>query len=179
MIRGELTAFVTAVGLTAVLFSATVIGLDRFARISKQADGKIAVASWLVLVAIFGAWLGLTVLTTAGLMFGQFWVLEIPFQLAFGWGPYFERVWRDVRPDAVSVAAGVVCFVGAAVGLHVFLRWLAATGERPWPVKRTLRLLVLVVLLFASGVAVVGVIQQTGWLIRSPEPLVKDNRQIW
>ena len=31
---------------------------------------------------------------------------------------------------------------------------------------------------FASGLAAVGLIQQTSWLIRTPEPLVKDNRRI-
>src|SRR5205085_4286528 len=56
-----------------------------------------------------------------------------------------------------------------------FLRWLyAATGPEPrrWPWRRTLLLVGLVVLMFVSGIAVTGMVHQTGWLVRSPEPLL-------
>jgi hypothetical protein len=71
--------------------------------------------------------------------------------------------------------------LGVLGGGHAFLRWLyAATGQetepRRWPWKWTIKLVGLVVLLFVAGVAVTGVAHQTGWLIRSPEPLTQGNR---
>lgn len=109
---------------------------------------------------------------------GWFWILEVPFALLTGWARYLWRVLNQMNPDAVAVASAVVCVFAVAAGAHLFLRWLTATGARPWPLKRTLQLLLLVGVLFASGLAVTGLVQQTGWLIRTPDPLVKDARSI-
>lgn len=121
---------------------------------------------------------GTFILTFLGVARGQFWILEAPMKLAIGWAQYLDRIEKDVRPDFTHVASGVVCLVAFAVGAHLFLRWLARSVACEWPAKRTFQALVLVGLMFASGLAVVGLVQQTGWLIRTPEPLVKDNRSI-
>jgi hypothetical protein len=106
--------------------------------------------------------------------------LAFPFQmvhrLAVGWAYYLGRVAPDVRPDPWVVATAVVCLAGVAVGTHRFARWLyAATSDEPrrWRRKWTALLVGLVVLTFAAGTAFTGIVHQTGWLIRSPEPLTK------
>src|SRR5207244_1324327 len=49
-------------------------------------------------------------------------------------------------------------------------------GPRRWPWRRTLLLVGLVVLMFVSGIAVTGMVHQTGWLVRSQEPLLHSGR---
>lgn len=109
---------------------------------------------------------------------GWFWILEVPLALVTGWARYLWRVLNQMNPDAVAVASAAVCVVAVTAGAHLFLRRLVAGGNRPWPLKRTLQLLLLVGVLFASGLAVTGLVQQTGWLIRTPDPLVRDARSI-
>jgi hypothetical protein len=98
------------------------------------------------------------------------WVIEVPLTLAFGWATYLWRVVPKANPDPWTVGTAVACLAGVLVGSHVFLRWLV--GRELWSWKRTLRCVGLVVLMFVAGIAVVGTIHQTSWLVRSPEPLV-------
>jgi hypothetical protein len=177
MIRGEFTALLTAGGLTTLVLVVTAVAADRFVRAAKDAGGKPPPGGARGMVLVGGLWIALTVLIAGGLMFGRFWVLEIPAYLAFGWAAYLERVIPAARPDAAAVASGAMCFVASVVGLHVFLRRLAAAGAIPWSAKRTVQVLLLIAVIFASGVAVVGLVQQTSWLIRTPEPIAKDARQ--
>jgi hypothetical protein len=92
-----------------------------------------------------------------------------------------------LNPDPASVATAAACLLGVVCGGHAFLKWLyAATGPRPdpaaeprrWPWKWTLMLVGLVVLMFASGIAVTGMAHQTGWLLRSPESLIKNSSSL-
>ena len=114
---------------------------------------------------------------------GLVFIFEAPFTLAFGWVKYLGRVVPRLNPDPATVATAVACLLGVTFGGHAFLRWLyAATGPRPeprrWPWKWTLLLVGLVVLMFVSGIAVTGIAHQTGWLLRSPEPLTNDGLRI-
>ena len=121
---------------------------------------------------------GFFILVAKMMLRGWFWILQVPYQLVVGWVPYLNRVTSEVQPDPATVVSAVGCLVAVTVGLHLFLRWLATSAGRGWPWKRSVQVLLLVVLLFVSGLAVVGLVQQTGWLIRTPEPLVKDNRSL-
>jgi prepilin-type N-terminal cleavage/methylation domain-containing protein len=95
---------------------------------------------------------------------------EIPVTLAFGWVTYLWRVVPKLHPDPWTVCTAVLCLAGVIVGSHCFLRW-AVGSESRWPWNRTLRGVGLIVLMFVAGIAVVGMIHQTSWLVRSPEPL--------
>lgn len=110
--------------------------------------------------------------TLVGLAFSSSgtWLLEIPFTLALGWVAYIWRVIPKLNPDPWTVGTAIACLAGVTVGSHYFLRWVAGSESR-WPWKRTLRIVGLIVLMFVSGIAVVGMIHQTSWLVRSPEPL--------
>jgi prepilin-type N-terminal cleavage/methylation domain-containing protein len=98
------------------------------------------------------------------------WILEVPFTLALGWVTHLWRVTPKLNPDPWTVGTALLCLAGVTVGSHYFLRWVAGS-ELLWPWKRTLRIVGLIVLMFVSGIAVVGMIHQTSWLVRSPEPL--------
>jgi hypothetical protein len=121
---------------------------------------------------------GTLVLALLMMIRGWFWIPQVLFVLLTGWVRFLGHVSERVQPDAWAVASALVCAAAAAAGAHLFLRWLAASASRPWPLKRTLQMLLLVALAFASGLAVAGLVQQTGWLIRTPDPLVKDSRQL-
>jgi hypothetical protein len=178
MMKAEWTAVIAAVLMLLGLIGVALSVVDRAARRTQENGGKFVRASPLEALGLLLAALGLLALMIIVMIRGWFWLFQVPFHLMVGWLLYLDRVLREVRPDAATVASAIVCLVAASVGVHVFLRWLAAAWAVSWSAKRTLRLLLLVGLLFASGVAVVGMVQQTGWLIRTPEPLLKDNRQI-
>ena len=119
----------------------------------------VAIAIIAVLVALLLPW-------------GRVWILQIPFVLVLGWLGYLWRVIPQLNPDPWTVGTAILCLLGVIAGSHLFLRWLAGR-EAPWPLKRTLRCVGLVVLMFVAGIAMVGMIHQTSWLARSPEPLIK------
>ncbi len=174
----ELTAlfavFLMLMGLIAFGLSVA----DRVVRRGKESDGRIPRASILEALGLLLGAVGLTILCVLLMASGWFWILQVPLQLAVGWLSYLMRVTDQVKPDPWSVASAVVCVVAAVFGTHVFLRWLASTASREWPMKRTLQVLLFVVMMFVVGLAFTGLVQQTGWLIRTPDSLVKDNRKI-
>ncbi len=109
---------------------------------------------------------------------GGAYLVQIPFQVLFGWPMYLIRVVPQLNPDPATAGTAAVCLAGVVRGGHAFLRWLyAATGPegdpRRWPWRWTLRIVGLVVLMFVAGTATVGLVHQTGWLLRSPEPLTR------
>lgn len=119
----------------------------------------------------------LIVLAASGRMF----VLRAAWDIVAGWWSYLGRVVPRLNPDPWVVVTAVVCVVGVVLGTHAFLRWLYAATDpgagaaepRRWRWKWTLLLVGLVVLTFAAGIAFTGIVHQTSWLVRSPEPLVE------
>ncbi|MFO0825885.1 MAG: DUF1559 domain-containing protein [Gemmataceae bacterium] len=102
-------------------------------------------------------------------------LVQVPFLIAFGWTSYLGRVVPQLSPDPWVVATAFVCLVGFSFGSHAFLKWLySATGTEPrvWQPKWTACVAGLVVLTFTAGIAVIGMIHQTSWIVRSPEPLM-------
>ena len=102
-----------------------------------------------------------------------FWMAGVVVALAGGWISYLANVLPKVTVNWGGVGLLGVCLgLAAAVG-HGFCRWLwRGTGhEEPWRPRWTLAGLGGVVLMFAAGMAVTGVAHQTGWLLRSPEPM--------
>jgi hypothetical protein len=100
--------------------------------------------------------------------------------LAFGWVGYLRWVLPRVRVTGDGVATAVVCLVLFTVGLHGFFRWLSAEvgrasgiSRRPWSWRRTLAIVMLVMLMFAVGVAATGIAHQAGWLIAQRRRLVE------
>ncbi len=110
--------------------------------------------------------------------------LDALFNLIAGWAIYLDRVVPQIRISLTGVVTALVCMTTLAVGLHLFLRWLAAQmthqGEGnqalAWSVRRTAAILGVVVLLFVAGTSAVGITHQTVWLATSSEVVTDRNR---
>ena len=48
----------------------------------------------------------------------------------------------------------------------------ASATPRPWRLRWTASIVVIVVLLFASGIGMIVVIHETGWLVTAKEPII-------
>jgi hypothetical protein len=98
---------------------------------------------------------------------------EVPRTLFFGWMFFLGRVLPRVAPDWGTVAVSGTALVLFTAAVH----WLGRSWSRQarpgqaWRVRWSLSLVAVVFLLFAAGVAVVGITHQVGWLLTSPEPL--------
>ncbi|MFO1439123.1 MAG: hypothetical protein U1F81_12475 [Verrucomicrobiaceae bacterium] len=99
------------------------------------------------------------------LLAGAFELLEAPFRLVLGW--LFHL--RNVLPALSWSLESILCSLGAlllgVVGLHLLMPKL--TG-RAWPLRWSVAWCGLLTLLFATSVAAVGIVHQTGWLFRAP-----------
>jgi hypothetical protein len=95
--------------------------------------------------------------------------------LLFGWVEFLWRVVPQVAPDWPSVAVGVGAFALFGGGVHLFARarWPG------WKLRRTATVVVGCVVLFAAGVAVVGIAHQVGWLASSGRPLREESVARW
>jgi len=79
-----------------------------------------------------------------------------------------------------GLATGALCLIGLVVATHAFMRWLYANIRRPecdgqppkrWSPRWTVGVIGSVVLMFASGIGIVGIVHQTGWLLTSKQRL--------
>jgi Protein of unknown function (DUF1559) len=110
---------------------------------------------------------------------------DVIYQLTLGWILYLIRVVPQIRLDLTGVVTAAFCLTGVLVGLHAFAGWIAAhnrgaSGPR-WEWRSTLTLVGVIVLAFVAGIAAVGVVHQTGWLMSSPAPVFEDrvSRGTW
>jgi hypothetical protein len=93
-------------------------------------------------------------------------LMDVLPEVTFRWGAIAE-----------TVAVGAVL----GVGTHLFLRrlWRQLRPEeadaRPWPVRWSVSLVALIVLLFSATMATVGIGHQVGWLVTSREPVVESS----
>jgi hypothetical protein len=107
---------------------------------------------------------------------------RVGFELLFGWVQYLLRTMPAVRVNWWAVLSGVVYLTALALGLHLFLSWLYGQMRKPtegdgpvprWKVRWSLAIVGMVVLVFAAGIAAVGITHQTAWLATSPKPLTE------
>jgi prepilin-type processing-associated H-X9-DG protein len=90
--------------------------------------------------------------------------------LVFGWIVFPFQMWRRVTVDWAAVVVGGVALVLFVVGFHAIARALLRPSGVGWKLGQSLICTALVVLVFAAGVAVVGMVHQVGWLATSREP---------
>ena len=99
---------------------------------------------------------------------------ELVIAVLFGWAAFLHRVGARLEISWPSIGVGVGAFVLFTLGVHMLCRrWrnaTAATG-RPWRLRWSLAVTTFVVLLFVAGIALLGIVHQTGWLLTSPEPI--------
>jgi hypothetical protein len=121
-------------------------------------------------VTLFPWRIALAIATLAGLvLLGVVVSAQAPLMLVFGWALFLWRTLPRMTADWPSVGVGTAAFVLLTVGVHVAGRaWAGQGWKLRWSVAGTL----LVVVLFASGVALVASIHQVAWLVTSKEPLL-------
>jgi prepilin-type processing-associated H-X9-DG protein len=94
--------------------------------------------------------------------------------LLTGWAFFIQRVFPQVRVRWDAVISFVVYAVLLIAGSHLFLSWLyRQMGAGKWHKRWTLSGFCLVILMFAAGIAMIGVVHQTTWLVRSPLPIYR------
>lgn len=122
--------------------------------------------------AIFGGGLlllGIILAVTAGQV-----AVQMSVALVFGWWNYLARVIPRVTVSRAGLITVLLCGALFTFGLHNFLKWLhrgMIGGEHPWKVRWTCSIVGVVVLMFAAGIATVGMTHQTAWLMTSKRPL--------
>ena len=107
---------------------------------------------------------------------GADWLFQLIGHITLGWVWFLGRVIPAIHPSPSEVVSAAVALAIVVIGVHAFCRWLyrATVPEtsKEWPWRRTLRVVGLIVLMFAAGTVAVGIAHQTAWLITSPEPLL-------
>lgn len=95
-----------------------------------------------------------------------FSLLELPFHLAFGWLFYLI----EVVPQTQFNVELLLCSLGALLlgtfGLQLLMSRLRASNRWPW--RWTLAWCAMLVVMFSTSIAAVGIVHQTGWLFRLP-----------
>lgn len=115
---------------------------------------------WFPVIAAAAVLAGVAALTT----------VEGSAALVFGWVPFLGRVLPEVKPDGPTVAVGAAAVLLLGAGVHRVGRgWRGP--DHPWKVRWTVAAVGAVILLFAAGIAAVGVVHQVGWLATSDRPL--------
>jgi hypothetical protein len=128
------------------------------------------VGKWLLLYLAF-----FTLATCAG----QVWLAQAPGYLVMGWIHFLVRTVPQVSLNVRALGEVLVVVAGLGVGLHLFLvgawRRMRSPEATPpvWPVRWSVSLLALLVLLFLSTMSTVGIGHQVGWLFNKQQPLLR------
>jgi prepilin-type processing-associated H-X9-DG protein len=118
---------------------------------------------WIVLLGIVFVGLALSVV---------FLTWEGTAYLVFGWTVFPFQMWQRVTIDWAAVVVGCVALVLFVVGFHTIARGLLRSKGVGWKLRWSLTCTALVVLVFAAGVAVIGLVHQVGWLATAREPML-------
>jgi hypothetical protein len=114
---------------------------------------------------------------------GYYATAEAVAALLFGWLSFFARVIPQVRVYWPSVILGTTAFVVFTIGLHWFLRQftppsIAASNAQPapqgWRFRWTAAIVAMVVVAFAAGISLVGIVHQVGWLANSQASMIEE-----
>ena len=102
-------------------------------------------------------------------------VAPILWELAVGWAQHLGRISSRLRWDRGEIALGLTALVLLLVVSH---RTVSALGRmfhagREWPLGRTLRILGLLFALSTVGIALLGLVHQSLWVLRAPVPMVR------
>jgi hypothetical protein len=127
---------------------------------------KLARLGWKVL-----RWGGIVVAVLLIVGFTLPIVGPVPFEFAglvlFGWFGYLQRISSEVSPDPGVIIGAIVALGVATWALHHVLRWWRVrTAAEParWRFGWTVRITILVLVLFGASLAVGCVVHQVAWL---------------
>jgi len=97
---------------------------------------------------------------------------EMPRAILFGWLLFLWHTLPRMTVDWPSVIVGCLALVLFTAGVHASGRaWRRNVADAPpWKFRWSLAAVAVVCLLFVSGISLVGIVHQAGWLLTSPEP---------
>lgn len=127
-------------------------------------------------------WVFAAVIAITLAIVGYYATAEAVAALLLGWTSFFARVIPQVRVHWPSVIMGLAAFVAFTVGLHWFLMQFNSPAapnvdppKRRWRFRWTAAAVMTVVVAFAAGISLVGVVHQVGWLANSQTPLLEES----
>jgi prepilin-type processing-associated H-X9-DG protein len=129
--------------------------------------------AWLIAAVVVGS-LALAVI-------GMTAPILLIINIGFGWIYFVLRVFPEVRPAWPGIVLSLLCALAVLALGHWLARWLwresmAGSSAAPWRMRWTTSGLMLVLLLFASGIAASGVVHQVGWLASSEDSMFTRRR---
>jgi len=107
--------------------------------------------------------------------------VEIPLRLLLGWFFYLSETLPRISVSISGVLSAVVTFVLLLGGMCLLLRRVlppansssaAEVGTSHSPFSLSLRATIAILLLFASGISLVGIVHQSVWLFSSTDQIV-------
>jgi hypothetical protein len=123
------------------------------------------VLKWLLILAI------VLLLLLSALLFitNQTVILLEPFyHLLVGWLPYLGRVIPQVQINGELLLCSLGALLLGMLGLQSLMSRLTAPTRR-WRWRFTWMWCVLLIVMFCTSIAAVGIVHQTGWLFRLPK----------
>lgn len=99
-------------------------------------------------------------------LLGAVLLLEVPFHLLLGWAPYLAHVVPLTQLNVELLLCSLGALALGMVGLQYLMSRLCAPQRWPW--RWTLAWCAMLVVMFSTSIAAVGIVHQTGWLFRLP-----------
>lgn len=136
---------------------------------------RCTIAAWLTLCVIFAFLPELVGIT---------FPIQSLFYLVLGWFPFLKRVIPLMTISVSGLVTALLLFILMVIVIQLLgvmiIRRLqshnATISQKRWQVRWTFALIVLVVISFTGGFAVVGVAHQTSWFLTDDDPLISRNR---
>jgi hypothetical protein len=108
--------------------------------------------------------------------------LEGALALYFGWIVYLYRVLPRVNLNLPTLVLGTVALIIFAIGIHAGgRRWAGRAYSSPngavrhWRIGWTVSAVASLLVLFAAGISVVGIVHQLSWLATAESPLLVES----
>lgn len=106
-------------------------------------------------------------------------LFEVPFFMVFGWIPYVRRISNEVEVSTTGCVLAAIVLVMLVVVSHLFFRWFfkalqrrkCSESDQPiraWRLHWTLSSVAITLLLFVSAIALLSIVHQVNWIVRSP-----------
>jgi hypothetical protein len=101
------------------------------------------------------------------LMFSElFSLLEIPLRVLFGWLFYLVEVIPRTQINVELLTCSLGALLLGMAGMQYLMSRLHAANRWPW--RWTLAWCAMLVVMFSTSIAAVGIVHQVGWLFRLP-----------
>jgi hypothetical protein len=117
----------------------------------------------------------------AGLVALAFWSIDAARAIAFGWAQFLVRVLPRLTWDRNAIILAAAAFALFTLGVHwlgrALVRWRGS--ESRWKPSWSAAVTSAVVVAFAAGICMIGVVHQTGWLMANPEPAMVESERVY